>query len=100
MNFSVNERINVVKWFYMAIEGRSKNNASLIVQDKWRQTYERAPPKRVTILKIMKKFETLGNISNQYKTCGKPKTVVTLEHCAAVHNYLIDEPTTSQRQLA
>jgi hypothetical protein len=78
MDLTVEQRINIVQWFYVARDGRTENGAILIVQDKFRHNYNRGPPNRRAILKIVTKFETIGEVTNQYKKAGRPNTIVNL----------------------
>lgn len=102
MSLNIEQRINIIKWYYPAKEGHSARTAAVRVQDRWRVTYpNRLPPTTAAILKIIKKFELHGDLTNQHKKrSGRSKSVVTVENAAEIHNRLLEEPTTSQRQLS
>jgi hypothetical protein len=36
MNFNIEQRINIITWYYPAKEGRSGRTAAVRVQDHWR----------------------------------------------------------------
>jgi transposase len=78
MYFNIDQRISIIKWYYLAKEGRSGKTVAIRVQDHWRATYpNRLQPTISAIIKIVKKFERDGNLTNQHKNrSGRSKYVV------------------------
>lgn len=91
MKITLQERILVVKCRYggMTIE-ETANYIGLI--------YKKSPLKRNSILKIMKKFEKYGSVTNQYTNVGKKKKI-TQENINEVRQRLFKSPVKSIRKL-
>lgn len=91
---NLRQRIDVIKWYY-------QNDFISDILILWRAKYDEPPPTRLSVTKLVRKFETTGTVDNRCKgNSGRHRTTRTIANAAEVHNVLLDEPTTSQRQVA
>ena len=76
MPFTVNERKDIVKWYYESFNSKKVGYHDVeLVKHKFQRKYHLGPPCRNAIMKMVNKFELTGTTENLHKfKCGRPRT--------------------------
>ncbi|KAJ4441042.1 hypothetical protein ANN_10891 [Periplaneta americana] len=90
------QRKCILKWFM-----RFDRPNAVEVQRQWRREYETEPPTRLTIKRLIDKFEAHGTIRGIHKgRSGRPRTATSPASSALVLERFVTSPQKSGTQCA
>ena len=85
--------MDIIRWWY-------SNDGLDDVCTMWLAKYDAPVPAKSTFNRLVEKFERTGSVADQHKEhSGRPQSTLTVETVTDIHSLLLEEPTTSQRQV-